>query len=391
MSGSHRVVGMRNRARSILPRRVWSELRSMRQGTRALRAALRERYRRSFEWLGRTRWGSHIYYSMFSPAFIREHHAVLYGRMKYREDVRSGRGEGARLRRNTHRLEKGLISRPQRQVFAVDYIEETVESYEVAMGAQPGDDLEELAWSRDVLRSYFARVGPHPRIDAARERFEACSVARPAEGTKQPYLRDLRAASPVEFEALLQLARRRRSVRWFLPTPVDRALVDKAMLVATQAPSACNRQPFQFRIYDDPEMVQRVASCAGGSRGFRENFPMIAVVVGRQRAYFDERDRHVIYIDGALAAMSFALALETLGLSSCMINWPDVESQERALARLLRLEPDERPVMQIAVGYPDPSGAVPYSGKKSLSRIRRYNDEQTETERESVARIHVPR
>ena len=81
----------------------------------------------------------------------------------------------------------------------------------------------------------------------------------------------------------------------------------------------------------------------------------------------------MIYIDGALAAMSFVLALETLGLSSCMINWPDVEQQERKLARLLHLEPDERPVMQIAIGYPDPLGLVPYSGKKSLERIRRYN------------------
>jgi nitroreductase len=71
--------------------------------------------------------------------------------------------------------------------------------------------------------------------------------------------------------------------------------------------------------------------------------------------------------------MSFVLALETLGLASCCINWPDVESRERGMASLLRLEPDERVVMLIALGYPDPDAMVPASGKKSLDTVRRYN------------------
>ena len=96
------------------------------------------------------------------------------------------------------------------------------------------------------------------------------------------------------------------------------------------------------------------------------------MIVGRQRAYFSERDRHLIYIDGALAAMSFVLALETLGLSSCCINWADIEAQERKMARLLQLEPDERVIMLVAIGYPDPEERVPYSAKKMLHTLRRY-------------------
>ena len=56
-----------------------------------------------------------------------------------------------------------------------------------------------------------------------------------------------------------------------------------------------------------------------------------------------------------------------------MINWPDIEERERAAVALLRLEPDERILMFIAVGYPDPEGLVASSCKKPLDQIRRYN------------------
>jgi nitroreductase len=81
----------------------------------------------------------------------------------------------------------------------------------------------------------------------------------------------------------------------------------------------------------------------------------------------------VPYIDASLAAMAFQLALETRGVGSCCINWPDVEEQEAAMARALRLAPHERVVLCLSVGYPDPEGLVAFSQKKSLDEIRSYN------------------
>ena len=174
---------------------------------------------------------------------------------------------------------------------------------------------------------------------------------------------------------LISLAKRRRSVRWFLPRPVPREMIDAAIEVAGQSPSACNRQPFQFRIFDDPELVQRVVQLPMGTAGYGHNIPVMVVLIGQQRNYFDERDRHLIYIDGSLATMGFVYALEAQGLSSCCINWPDIESREAALGELLGLSGDERAVMCLAVGYPDPEGLVAYSQKKPLGQLRRYNFE----------------
>jgi nitroreductase len=316
-----------------------------------------------------------------APSLLhRELAAVSAGMRCYRLGLAGAQTLHVLLRRNTHRLEKGLIMRPRREIFALDYIEETVEAYEKAIAAadkgSAGLPLLQLQWAYDVLKQYFDITGSHPKIDALRERFARLPCPpKLCDEPLIPYCRDLSQPPPVSYEGLLALAQRRRSVRWFLPKPVPRELIDKAMEVAALSPSACNRQPFVFRIFDEPDLVRRVASIPYGVIGYEHQIPVIIVVVGQLRNFFDARDRHLIYIDGALAAMSFILALETLGLSSCCINWPDLPDREKEMAKLLNLEPDERPVMLIAVGWPDPEGLVPRSVKKPLSLLRQYNFE----------------
>ena len=125
-------------------------------------------------------------------------------------------------------------------------------------------------------------------------------------------------------------------------------------------------------VFDTPERVHEIASAPGGAAGFVENFSVIVAVVGRLDAFFSDRDRHLIYIDGSLAAMSFMMALETLGLASCAINTPGTESAEEQLVKVLGLARHERPVMLIALGYPDRTGMVPRSQKKPLSQLRTF-------------------
>lgn len=319
-------------------------------------------------------WLSSAYYMLVSPAFRREQHSVLYGKGKYNQTLKLVENSSYLLRRNTHRLEKGLIAKPRRDLFALDYIEETVQNYQLVFQTTSNSNNvnPELKWAYDVLNQYFESVGSHPTIERASKIFFSLKALE-GETSYVPYKRDLSQPASVSYEQLLALSYRRRSVRWYRKQPVPRELIDRAIVIASLSPSACNRQPFEFRIFDDPEMVQKVAAIPMGTKGFYDNFPAIIVVVGKLRAYFSERDRHIIYIDGSLASMSLMYALETLGLSSCPINWPDIETKEREMASLLNLEPDERIVMLISLGYPDPEGMVPYSQKKSLDQIRRYN------------------
>jgi nitroreductase len=160
-----------------------------------------------------------------------------------------------------------------------------------------------------------------------------------------------------------------------MPTPVSRDAVLAAVEAAAQAPSACNRQPFLFRYFDDAAEAQAIAALAMGTSGYVHEIPALVVVLGDLSAFESARDRHLIYTDSALATMQLMLALETLGLASCPINWPDIEVRERRMARVLELPTHIRPVMLLAIGHADPDAYVPYSQKKSAQRLLRTRND----------------
>ncbi|HEY0193332.1 MAG TPA: hypothetical protein VGC42_19580, partial [Kofleriaceae bacterium] len=55
------------------------------------------------------------------------------------------------------------------------------------------------------------------------------------------------------------------------------------------------------------------------------------------------------------------------------VNWPDRAETEARMAKTLGLQPYERPVMCLAIGYPDMHEKVPYSQKLPLDELRAYN------------------
>lgn len=305
----------------------------------------------------------------------REQYAVLAGRRAYYRNLKRHRPSHVELRRNIHRLEKGLLMRPAREVFARSYIDEAVEFYAHALSRPDtleGQDDGETEWAHDVLTRYFSVVSAtDPVIAKAKDAFE--SLPAPASpGSHFPYPVSELKATDITYQQMLDLALNRRSVRWFEDKPVPRKLIDQALLVARQSPSACNRLPYEFLVFDDPESVHKVAGIPFGTSGYSHQIPAIIVVKADLSSYFSPRDRHVPYIDASLASMAFIFALETLGLSSCPINWPDFEPLEAKMAKTLELKPYERVVMLLAVGYADPTGKVASSKKKDLDTIRRY-------------------
>lgn len=317
----------------------------------------------------RHRWLSSFYYSLFSRKFDREHHAVLQGRLAYWQSQTLPASSHVQLRRNIHRLEKGMIMRPRRSVFAEAYIAQTVERYVDCVNAGTLNAGEQR-WAQDVLTQYFALVEETVTIQAAKQQFASLSNQPVSAGKPSvPYAHQMIAKSPIDFDAFSQLCRQRRSVRWYQDKPVPKALLELAMTAATQAPSACNRQPFSFYTITDPVLARQVGKIPMGTSGFVDNFQCLVVVVGELAAYPYERDRHVIYIDASLAAMQFMLALETLGLSSCVINWPDLEVLEQKMAKALALQIHQRPVMVISVGFADEDGLIPFSQKKTAQEL----------------------
>ena len=309
-----------------------------------------------------------IYYTLFSRKFGREQKAVLAGKVAYEKSLRNIGETSVLLRRNIHKLEKGLIMQPRRDVFAEGVISETVSTYESAL-KRGNLDKEEKKWFTDVLTKYFAVVKNTEIIIQAKEKFEACVEQDYNDNKFIPYNFDTLPELSVSYDQLNKLFLKRRSVRWYKNKDVSMDLIEKAVSLATLAPSACNRQPYSFYVSESRQKAVEIAQCAGGTPGWADGIPCTIAIIGDLSAYPREQDRHLIYVDGSLASMQLMLALETLGLSSCPINWPDIESAEKKMANLLKLKPYERPIMLLSVGYAQDDGGVAYSQKKNANSL----------------------
>lgn len=318
-----------------------------------------------------SKWMLKYYYMFISSAFREEQSKVLSGISRFIADDCSYKNEYS-LRRNIHRIEKGMVMRPRRDCFAVEYILHTVHSYrKVCFNSNVDRAL--IAWAHDVLELYFSCSNGSNNIDLAREVFYSCPPVDKHSVKSIPVIRSAAPLLTMRYNDFFVLAQRRRSVRWYTSSRVQRELIDKALQVAAYSPSACNRQPFEFRVFDDEALVRKVMSIPGGTSGWSQSPPVAVVLVGHLNAFVEERDRHLIYIDSSLSAMSFMFALESLGLSSCAINFPDIPNKNLAIAQLLGLAAHEVVIMIIALGYADVDSMVPFSGKKSLDTFRNYN------------------
>ena len=85
----------------------------------------------------------------------------------------------------------------------------------------------------------------------------------------------------MQSEALLDLIKRRRSVRRYDSRPVENEKILLLLEAIRLAPSSCNIQPWRVVVVDDGEMIRRLSYCAPiGTRVNRwmETAPLVFVL-----------------------------------------------------------------------------------------------------------------
>ncbi len=266
------------------------------------------------------------------------------------------------LRRNIHRLEKGLSYKNRKKIFAESYIYETVE-YLSILFSNPNLDSSTRIWAVSVLNEYFKVVDAENLIlQKSLLKYEKLIIDSSKSYDHIPYSEEERVNSTIDYGELYKLALQRRSVRFFKEIPVSTESISKVFEIAKLSPSACNRQSFRFLFFNDSEVVEKISAVPGGVSGYK--LYNIVIVIGDYSGYFDERDINVPIIDASLASMSLLFACETVGLSTVCINWPNLPDREKAIRKLITIKKSEFIIMMIGIGYAANSGKILYSTKR---------------------------
>lgn len=196
----------------------------------------------------------------------------------------------------------------------------------------------------------------------------------------------------------LQFVRCRRSIRKFRKDPLPREVLQHMIEAASWAPSASNRQDWEFTAITSPTMKERmediVRSCWKSIldksqteviqeelEKYAKNFDwfsrapvLIVVSAKRPEAFFSHLlgeaadDVAGTEISAAMAVQNLMLAAHALGIGSCCMTGP-LAAQE-ALKELLGFGQHRKIVCLVALGYPAEEPEAPL--RKPVEKIARY-------------------
>lgn len=148
-------------------------------------------------------------------------------------------------------------------------------------------------------------------------------------------------------DVLMEVIKKRRSIRSFLPKKVEDEKLDFIIEAARLAPSANNRQEWRF-ILALEDKAKRNISGAAKNQNLIAQAPAVFVICA-------ETDEHVMTcgqmgytVDCSIAITHMILAATSLGLGSCWVG----AFYEDKLKKVLGIPEKIRVVGLLPVGYP---------------------------------------
>jgi len=164
----------------------------------------------------------------------------------------------------------------------------------------------------------------------------------------------------IEPEILLEFIKTRRSIRSFLDTPIAEDAIEMILEAARWTPSASNRQPWEFIVIKDRELLKNIANNAMYGK-FVNNVPLAIAIIGKISI-----SPKWYVIDTSLVSMNMMLMAWSLGIGTCWIG-----SMNRDKAKeLLKLTEDDYLLTVLPFGYI--KGTIPKPTlRKSMEEIKK--------------------
>lgn len=153
-----------------------------------------------------------------------------------------------------------------------------------------------------------------------------------------------------------QLVRSRRSIRRYLPKPVEREKITACLEAARLAPSAENAQTWRFLVLDEPDLRSRFAKEAFSgifaNCRFAAEAPVLVLILARLDFLANRLGRQVqkipfYMIDVGIAGEHIVLQAEEFGLGTCWIGWFHI----RKTRKFFKIPRKYKIVALLAMGY----------------------------------------
>ena len=140
----------------------------------------------------------------------------------------------------------------------------------------------------------------------------------------------------------------RRSIRIFSDKPVEPHYADLLLRAAMQAPSAKNKQPWQFYVIRNRQMLNHLCEVHPYGKMLAE--ASFAIVVCGDKKI--EALESYLLQNCSAATQNILLAAHSYGLGSVWLGIHPREDRIDAIREVLKMPEEIFPVSMIAIGYP---------------------------------------
>lgn len=142
---------------------------------------------------------------------------------------------------------------------------------------------------------------------------------------------------------------KRRSIRRYKDTLVERVEVESLLKAAMAAPTAANCQPWEFIVVDDAEKLVKVREKCIFARYIA---PLAIVVCGNMKLALKGPDHELWILDCSAAIENILIAATSFGLGSVWIGIYPVESRIRTIKQIFNIPEYVTPLSLVYIGYP---------------------------------------
>lgn len=151
-------------------------------------------------------------------------------------------------------------------------------------------------------------------------------------------------------EELLDVIRKRRTIRRFTGEELGEAEVETLLEMAMCAPNRLDRQPWHFIVIRDKELQKQIAETCQGRPYFIEQAPLLFALCA------NPAESPTWMMDISAAAENMLLAATAMGLGGVWFGSPDTtfwHKTEALLKDALDVPEHIRIPTMLAIGYPD--------------------------------------
>lgn len=271
------------------------------------------------------------------------------------------------LLRENHTIEKGMSMRNPRIGFGQKKVELLLGRLNDYADKYLLDDMEFLRYPLSTIKNYIdftKRNGVNiSKIELEYEKLKSRTNIHDLTiqaGVYNETKENITGEACKDFRSLLYS---RHSIRYFNKEEPSASVIEQALVLAQQTPSACNRQGWKTHIFTGKKCHDLLV-WQGGCKGFEEEIPYAILVTANLKAFLSY-EIHQAYVDGGLYAMNLINALHFMGLGTIPLS---MAFSCKKLSQLtdFNIPQSEIPIVIVACGLMEEKFRVAVSKRKEI-------------------------